>query len=146
MTNLILQPAPRVRRPQIFRRGIQGLCPNCGLAKLFRSGLRIHHRCPHCGMTLERGDGYYLGPLCINYGFVAFGFVAPVLLLGVAGWLAIQVALPLALLGGVLLPVLLYRTSWSLWLMLYYFFLPDELHANRPDTSDDLLFEEEARR
>lgn len=97
-------------------------------------------------MTLERGDGYYLGPLCINYGFVAFGFVAPVLLLGVAGWLAIQVALTLALLGGVLLPVLLYRTSWSLWLMLYYFFLPDELHANRPDTSDDLLFEEEARR
>jgi hypothetical protein len=97
-------------------------------------------------MTLERGDGYYLGPLCINYGFVAIGFVAPVLLLGVAGLIPIQLALGLGLGGGLLLPILFYRTSWSLWLMIYYLCLPDELHANRPENSDDLLFEEEARR
>lgn len=97
-------------------------------------------------MTLERGDGFYLGPLCINYGFVAIGVVAPVLLLGVLGWIDLKVALALALLGGLLLPILFYRASWSLWLMLYYVCLPDELHANRPENSDDLLFEEEARR
>ena len=146
MTDPALQPLPRVTRRQILLRGTRGLCPNCGRAKLFRSGLRIHHRCPHCGMTLERGDGYYLGPLCINYGFVAIGVVAPVLLLGVLGWISLQIALVLALVGGLLLPVLFYRTSWSLWLMLYYFCLPEELHANRPESSDDLLFEEEARR
>jgi hypothetical protein len=97
-------------------------------------------------MTLERGDGYYLGPLCINYGIVALGFVAPALLLGVAGWISWKLALALVLGGGLLLPVLFYRASWSLWLMLYYLCLPDELHANRPETSDDLLFEEDARR
>ncbi|NBB79996.1 MAG: DUF983 domain-containing protein [Verrucomicrobia bacterium] len=127
-------------------RGLRGLCPNCGRAKLFRTGLRIHHRCPHCGMTLERGDGYYLGPLCINYGFVALGVVAPLLLLGVLGWISLKIALALAVVGGLLLPVFFYRASWSLWLMLYYLCLPDELHANRPESSDDLLFEEEARR
>lgn len=146
MTDPALQAMPRVTRRQIFIRGLRGLCPNCGGAKLFQSGLRIQHRCPHCGMTLERGDGYYLGPLCINYGFVALGFVAPVLLLGVLGWISLPVALTLALAGGLLLPVFFYRTSWSLWLLLYYLCLPDELHANRPDSSDDLLFEEEARR
>jgi hypothetical protein len=33
-------------------------------------------------MTLERGDGYYLGPLCINYGFVVFGYVAAIFVVG----------------------------------------------------------------
>lgn len=146
MTDPALQPVPRVTRPRILMRGMRGLCPNCGRAKLFSSGLRIHHRCPHCGMTLERGDGYYLGPLCINYGLVAIGFVAPVLLCGVAGWISLTVALTLVIGGGLLLPILLYRTSWSLWLMLYYLCLPDELHANRSESSDDLRFEEEARK
>ena len=30
--------------------------------------------------------------------------------------------------------------------MVYYLCLPDELHANRPEDSDDLMFEEEQRR
>lgn len=97
-------------------------------------------------MTLERGDGYFLGPLCINYACVALGFVAPILLLGVAGWMALTTALALALAGALLLPILFYRASWSLWLTIYYLCLPDELHANRPESSDDLLFEEEPRR
>ena len=96
-------------------------------------------------MTLERGDGYYLGPLCINYGIVVFGFVAPLLLAGVAGWIPIKLALALGLIGALLIPIALYRFCWSLWLMIYYFCLPDELHANRPEDSDDLLFEEEQR-
>lgn len=96
-------------------------------------------------MTLERGNGYFLGPLCINYGIVALLYVAPLLLAGVAGWIPFRLMLAVALLGALLLPVLLYRFSWSLWLMTYYSCLPGELHANRPEDSDDLLFEEEQR-
>jgi uncharacterized protein (DUF983 family) len=140
-----IEPQPRTNRRDIVRRGLRCLCPNCGQAKLFQNLLKIHHRCPHCGMTLERGDGYYLGPLCINYGFVVFVYVAPILLLGVAGWIALNLALSIALLGALLLPIIFYRLSWSLWLMIYYVCLPDELHANRPEDSDDLLFEEEQR-
>ena len=97
-------------------------------------------------MTLERGDGYYLGPLCINYGLVVFGYVAPFLLLGVAEIIPFNLALVLSLSGAITLPVILYRPCWSLWLMIYYLCLPDELHANRPKDSDDLMFEEEQRR
>ena len=97
-------------------------------------------------MTLERGDGYYLGPLCINYGFVAFGFVAPVLLLGLSiEALAFKITLAIALVGAVFLPLAFYRTSWSLWLTIYYICLPGELHANHSEDSDDLSFEEEKR-
>ncbi len=96
-------------------------------------------------MTLERGDGFYLGPLCINYGLVALCFVTPVLLIGFAEWIPVKTALALALAGTLFLPILLYRFCWSWWLMLYYLCLPDELHANRPEDSDDLSFEEERR-
>ncbi len=97
-------------------------------------------------MTLERGDGYYLGPLCINYGIVAIGFVAPVLFAGVFfDRFQFETALIVSLIGALLLPLALYRTCWSLWLMIYYICLPGELHANFPEDSDDLSFEEEKR-
>ena len=140
-----LEPLPQVTRGDLLRRGLRCQCPNCGQAKLFRSALRIHPRCPACGMTLERGDGYFLGPLCINYGLVAIGFVAPVLLTGFMGWIDFQLALGISLAAALLLPLLLYRMSWSCWLMVYYTCLPDELHANRPEDCDDLSFEEEKR-
>lgn len=145
MTDPGLEPLPLVRRRDLLRRGLHCECPNCGRAKLFQSLLRIHHRCPHCGMTLERGNGYFLGPLCINYGIVALFYVTPLLLAGVAGWIPFPLSLAVALAGALILPVVLYRYCWSLWLMTYYICLPDELHANRPEDSDDLLFEEESR-
>lgn len=96
-------------------------------------------------MTLERGDGYYLGPLCLNYGFVAFCVVSPLILIGFLGLLSMQIALTLALLAACLLPIVIYRWCWSLWLTIYYVCLPGELHANRSEDSDDLSFEEEPR-
>lgn len=96
-------------------------------------------------MTLERGDGYYLGPLCLNYGFVAFFFVSPTLIAGFAGWIPLKIALAIALAGALFVPILFYRFSWSCWLMIYYICLPEELHANRPEDSDDLSFEEDRR-
>ena len=146
MTDPALHPQPKARRRDIVERSLQCRCPNCGQAKLFKDLVHIHHRCPYCAMTLERGDGYFLGPLCINYGLVVFGFVAPVLLIGIAGWIPIKWALMMALAGAIALPIMLYRLCWGLWLLAYYVCLPDELHANRPEDSDDLKFEEEARR
>lgn len=140
-----MEPQEKVRPLDVFRRGLRGTCPNCGQAPLFRSLVRINHRCPQCGMTLERGDGYFLGPLCINYGVVAFAFVTPILILGFANILPLKLALAIALVGALFLPIFLYRFSWSWWLMVYYICLPGELHANRPEDSDDLSFDEERR-
>ena len=97
-------------------------------------------------MTIERGDGFYLGPLCINYGFVAFVFVAPILIFGVAGYLPLTASIIVATIGALALPVLLYQYAWALWLTTYYLCLPEELHANRDEDDDDLSFDEEIRR
>ena len=133
MEDLQLQPTPNVTRRQLLMRGLRCQCPNCGQAKLFQTRLRIHRYCPKCGMRIERGDGYYLGPLCINYAVAVFGYIA------------IKLALLIAVTGALLLPVLLYRFSWSCWLMIYYICLAQELHANRTADCDDLSFEEERR-
>jgi len=145
MNDSKLRSLPRVTTRQLLKRGLQCRCPNCGEAKLFKSMLQIERNCPSCGMLIERGDGYYLGPLCLNYGFVVFAFVAPVLLLGFSSYIQLKLALAIAFICALLLPVLFYKWSWSCWLTIYYVCLRDELHANRPDDCDDLSFEEERR-
>ncbi|MGK0309755.1 MAG: hypothetical protein ACJAYS_000579 [Lentimonas sp.] len=107
--------------------------------------LKIEHHCPECGMLIKRGDGYYLGPLCLNYGFAAIAVVLPVLMLGFSSWITLKLALTIALFCALLLPIFLYRFSWSCWLTIYYICLPEELHANRSDDCDDLSFEEDRR-
>ena len=140
-----LQLLPKVSSRQLIRRGLKGHCPNCGNARLFRSVLRIEHDCPSCGMRLQRGDGYYLGALCLNYGITVFFFLIPVLLIGFSDWIDIKLAIAISVFGAFTLPVILYRFSWSCWLMIYYLCLPGELHANRDESCDDLSFEEEKR-
>ena len=145
MEDLQLQQMANVTRRQLFIRGLYSQCPNCGQAKLFKTPLRIHRYCPKCGMQIERGDGYYLGPLSINYAITVFTVVLPSLLLGFFGYITIKHALVVAFTGALLLPVLLYRLSWSCWLMIYYICLAQELPANQTEDCDDLCFEEERR-
>jgi uncharacterized protein (DUF983 family) len=128
-----------VTRRQILARGLANECPNCGGHTLFQPAarFRINPRCTHCGLKFDRGDGFFLGPFVLNYGVTVFGFVAPVILLyffrRIGPWPTF-----LATAAGVLvLPVLLYRASWSWWLMLYFYFLPERLTANRSDQSAD---------
>ena len=59
------------------------------------------------------------------------GLLAPVVILWYLGALSGQVAVGLALTLAVLAPLALYRSSRSWQLMLYYFFLPQHLPANR---------------
>ena len=120
-----------VTRWQIIQRGLQCRCPNCGNHSLFPpKSLRIRERCPVCETLFHRGPGFFLGPLVINYTIAVFVFVLPAIVAGVRGVIPWVVALVLAGLGCVVIPALLYRYTWSWWLMLYFFFLPDHLPAN----------------
>ncbi len=128
-----------VSRSRIIENGLRCRCPNCGLPTLFQEGsrFRVNEACPACGLRIENGDGAFLGPFAINYGVTAFGVVIPFILLYATGRVGAAVALPACLVGSLLVPLLLYRLSWGWWLMLYYFFLPGNLPANRAGHEED---------
>ena len=120
-----------IRRSQILARGVAHRCPNCGHSTLFQPrSFRIRRRCPDCGTGFDRGEGFFLGPWVLNYTVAVFLFVLPAIIAGARGAISWEVSLVLAGLGCTALPVILYRSTWSWWLMLYFWFLPDSLPAN----------------
>lgn len=120
-----------VTKLQVINRGLRHRCPNCGEKTLFPPrSLRIHRRCANCRTGFDRGDGFFLGPWVLNYTVAVFLFVLPAIVAGVLGTISWTVSLVLAGLGCTILPVLLYRSTWSWWLMLFFLFLPLSLPAN----------------
>ena len=60
------------------------------------------------------------------------------MVLGVRGVLPLKLAIGLAVaLGGFGVPLLLYRSSWSWWLMIYFFFFPYRLPVNWEEPDSD---------
>ena len=123
----------KVTQGQIIARGLTNCCPNCGGKTLFRAGtyFELNKDCPACGLQIVKEDGFFLGAMSLNYGVTLVCFLTPIGLLWYAGVLGDTAASILALAAAIIVPVLLYRASRSWQLMLYYFFLPQHLLANR---------------
>lgn len=92
--------------------------------------LKVRRRCPNCGTGFDRGEGFFLGPWVLNYTIAVFLFVIPAMVAATADAISWTASWLLAAFGCTLLPALLYRSTWSWWLMLYFFFLPESLPAN----------------
>ena len=129
----------RITRAQVIAKGIKGCCPNCGQRTLFQKGrlFSVNDSCPNCGLKIEKGEGTFLGPFVINYGVTAFGVIIPVIVLYALGKLGAAATLSLCFTAALAGPLLLYRLSWGWWLMLYYFFLPDNLPSNLEGRTED---------
>ena len=127
----------KITQGQILARGLTHCCPNCGGKTLFpsASSLQLNSACPRCGLKLEKDEGFFLGAMSLNYGVTLIFFLTPVALLWYHGRLGDTAAIVLALIASLVVPLLLYRSSRSWQLMLYYFFLPQHLPANRRELS-----------
>lgn len=123
----------KVTRGQIIARGLVNHCPNCGGRALFKPGtlFELNIGCPDCGLKFEKDDGFYLGAMSLNYGVTLVACLVPVALLWYHGGLSGQWAAGLAIGGSIVVPALLYRSSRSWQLMLYYYFFPQHLPRNR---------------
>lgn len=119
-----------------LRRGTLGQCPRCAHRKIFRSGFRLHERCPGCGLPLEMEDGWSYGSVPLAYGLAGMVWVLPLCLLAAVGWIAFTTALILGALGVIILPIASYRFTKKLWVGLYYAILPQEMGASEPPTAD----------
>src|SRR3954465_8001463 len=108
----------QVTKSQILVRALTNRCPNCGDRTLFPPrSFRINRRCPECGTGFDRGEGFFLGPWVLNYTVAVFLVVLPAILAGARGAISWKLSLVLAALGCTAVPALLYRSTWSWWLM-----------------------------
>jgi uncharacterized protein (DUF983 family) len=69
------------------------LCPRCRIGNIypksiFRGFPAMRERCPVCGLTFEREEGYFLGAMLVDY---AIG-IAIVTILGVLIWLVLKMS------------------------------------------------------
>ena len=123
----------KVTHGHIITRGLTNRCPNCGGRRLFKDGtlFELNNECPDCRLKFEKDDGFFLGAMSLNYGVTLVGYLVPVLVLWYYGVIGGRMAVGLAIGGSVVVPMLLYRSSRSWQLMLYYSFFPQHLPANR---------------
>jgi uncharacterized protein (DUF983 family) len=122
----------RVRRIwKLFWRGVFLRCPSCGRATLVRGVLCIHERCRVCGLAFEHDQGFFLGALIVNYLIAFFLGILPAIVLVAAGGWSVRTAIIVAVAASLLLPVVFYWHAKSLWMAIYYIFVPDDLRAAR---------------
>ena len=121
---------PAVTRLDILIRGLLHRCPNCGGNGVFRGLFKTNVRCNICNFLVEREDGFFLGAMALNFAAAAFPLVI-VFVLVFMERISAPPAMAIVILWGLIVPVLFYRTSRSLWLMLVYLCIPTQLPANQ---------------
>jgi uncharacterized protein (DUF983 family) len=103
-------------------------CPRCGSGGVVRTWFSLHQRCPNCGLAFGRGEDsdYWLGAYAINL-VLAEGLAAVIALAMLwitwPRYLAAQVT---GMTLAVLLPILLFPFSRTLWLACDLSFRPRE--------------------
>jgi uncharacterized protein (DUF983 family) len=119
-----------VTRRDIVVRGLLHRCPNCGRPGVFRGLFKTNERCENCDFLIQREDGFFLGAIAINYAAAAAPLIVIFVLIFMNA-ISVPVALAIAIPWTIVVPILFYRTSKSLWLMLVYLFMLRDLPANR---------------
>lgn len=123
----------KVMRSTYLRRGMRGTCPGCEGNRLFRTKYRLYDKCPDCGLPLEHEDGWSLGAVPLNYSITCVFWVLPVAMLVPFGFLNVITAVILAGAGCLVIPILTYRFSKSLWVGIYYAVLPHEVEDQKKE-------------
>lgn len=128
-------------------RGLLLRCPVCGKGKLFSGLLKMNKQCPHCHFTFEREEGYFTSSMAIN--LVISELLVTAFALPLAANPSVPI-LPVLLIGAplaLLLPVLFFPHSRSLWLAIDHYLHPlhrDELSTATIDVlQDDLVGEKQ---
>jgi uncharacterized protein (DUF983 family) len=107
-------------------RGLRLRCPRCGKGKLFRGVFAMPERCSICGWVYEREEGYWTGAMAINLvvsELIVAAFVVPLAAMQTPLLTLFVFGLP----WTVLLPLLFYRHSKSLWMTLDFIIHPVSL-------------------
>jgi len=117
---------------EIIGRAARCKCPRCGLGPLFGGVVRMHRRCPLCGLSYYPESGFYLGGMIINY-IVTVWIIVGIYLLSLLlpdlpeliDW-STNAKILLWMIFTVALSLSLWRHCQSIWLGLNYWVEPHE--------------------
>lgn len=132
-----LSPA---RAWRILSRGLRLHCPHCGGGGILDGWFKLKHRCPSCGLVLDRGESdYFLGAYLVNLVAVELLLTAIMVVVGIAT--APNVPWTLFTWGGVVFALVAaiacYPLTKALWLAFDLILRPvtrEELALGREDT------------
>ena len=99
-------------------------CPRCGVGRLYEKPFKMYGNCSHCGLKFEREQGYFIGAMYINYAATVAIAVPGYFLLDAFTAMTINQQLALWVPFAVIFPLVFFRHSRSLWLVLDHFFNP----------------------
>lgn len=135
----VLGPPPAW--PTLVRRGLRRQCSRCACRDVFVTRYRLRDRCPGCGYRFRREPGFFLGAWFINFMVIEILHFSLVMVFIV--WKASHpdsgVLWPfgIGLATAVIVPVVCYPWSQTLWAALDLAFTPLEL-AEIVDAADAL--------
>lgn len=123
-TNLEATLGQRVVRALLLR------CPRCGARGMWRTWFKTTHACASCGQVFERGEDsdFWIGAYLINLVVAESSAV----LIAAAMWLTFGARVSFNVLWGasmalaIIMPVLFYPFSRTLWLAFDLHFRPAE--------------------
>jgi uncharacterized protein (DUF983 family) len=133
-------PAPGLGR--MLWRGLRRRCPNCGAGRLFRRWFAMRERCPRCGLGFNREEGFWLGGYVVNFGVTEglIGVVLAVFILREAssgGTLALAPVIAAAAVAAVVVPLLFFPASRTIWLAIDLALHPLDPGDLQNDRADD---------
>jgi uncharacterized protein (DUF983 family) len=106
-------------------RALRLRCPVCGQGKLFRGWFRMYAQCEQCGFGFERGPGYWLGSIYVNYGLTAVLVTAAYFALFFTDAIPQQWVLWLLTAFCFLFPLWFFRYARSIWVGFDMYFDPE---------------------
>ena len=113
----------------ILHRAWRCVCPRCGAGALYEKHVRMFRRCSACGLSYYPESGFYLGGMVLNYIFTVWVVLAvylvSLLLPDFLPW-PTNARLLLWMAFAVVLSLLLWRHTRSLWLALNYWVEPEQ--------------------
>jgi uncharacterized protein (DUF983 family) len=100
---------------------IRGRCPRCGEGAIFepllgRGALRMHPRCPVCGLDFEPEEGYFTGAMYVSYSLGILTVLPVAMLLILALGASLALTLTVALVQTLLTTLIMFRYSRIIWL------------------------------
>ena len=100
----------------LLQRGLRQRCPVCGKGKIFQGFFKTYERCPVCNFKFEREEGYYSGAMAVNLVVSELLIVIIAVPLAASGGVSVPLLVVLGATIPILLPILFYRPTKSIWM------------------------------